>query len=1730
VLSELQPQVSVNGEETPNPTRVGSVPPEALARIQSLYEAGHCLQAYRATQEFGPLKLWKGPDAQTLAARLASNLGGYQLGRVLHRLAYRSDRTHPDRVSYQAYTLLQRRGPLVTWEFLERFGKPPEGSEPESLSHFFTMRATVAAELRDFDAAGGWLERARGLTPQHPWVPTTRARVLELQDRYPESLDAARQALELRRWYRPGVQAVAHALQLLDRDEEALALLTEATAHLENMHIVRQLASLQQELQLYTEAAENFSRLVELAPLMEKPERLWLERHRVTLDCLRDNFIEALAGAKRIDEPYYREFAHRLEQGGSVRRVRLEVPFVRQHRLTCVPATLSAISRFWQQPAEHLEVAEAICYDGTPAHSERHWAETHGWAVREFTVTWEAAKSLLDRGVPFTLSTSEATSGHVQAVVGYDELRQTLWIRDPFVYYANESSVKPLLERYRSTGPRGMALVPTARRELLEGLDLPEAGLYDQLYAVQRALAQHRRADALSVCQEMQRAAPTHRLTLTARRAIAGYDGNTPAALECLDELLKQYPDDGNLSLCKLGCLRELARREERLRLFEQLCAKPGIDPIFWQQYAQELRADDRQHAAAASWVNWASRYRSSDPALISARADLLWDRREFPKATRYYRFAACLGDKNEQYSRSFFLASRHLRETENALVFLKERDQRLGALSANPTITLVESLRHLGRTDRAFEILEAALERRVDDGALRLFAADLHGRFARFDTASRWLREAQGHCPPVAWHRAAASLAGYQNDKTSALDHWRQVLQLEPLAHDAIRAVALLLAETKGRQAALGFLNGLCERFPFSCPLLNLRINWLKEDGAAAVIPYLRQNLQVNPADAWAWRELAVQLAADGKGTSDALSAAEEAIRLEPNHSAGYSVRAYALAQAGRVTEAHNDFREALRLEVDNDFALVRYVDTAPNLAARKEALAVVAEQLRRQVIFSDALSAYQNAARGLLPPQEVLGLLREAHAARPDLWQAWSVLVGQLVEAGDHVEALKLAQEATGRFPLLPRLWVDLARVEQARLNASGESAALEKALELNPSYAYASRQLASIGERQNQLAQARAVLEEAIAANPLDALNHGGLAQVLWKLGEREAAISRLQHALGLHPGYEWAWNALRNWGREVDRPNLAAQMARELTHTRAGEVRSWLILADSLSPQTDEVELFAALDRALELNPRSEEACDTRARALTQLNRFDEALAQCSPRSLRPPPPKLKLRAAWIEAQRGNLPNAIARARALLEEHPDYYGGWQLLSEWCLETQQADEAVRAAETMARLAPLEPVPLGYLGDLKLRLQDRQGAKAAFKRAFALDPDYEYAGFQLVHMQLADRFLAGAEETIKVLERRGKSGRTMACSVALEAARDQYKHALELFSTLCASDNADDWSVRMAVKALDAHGQNHSVDRAIDRQLASGKASPALAEFWVDRQTARGRWGLHSRLKALKAEGEIGRRAVLAYLDRMGEAFQAARQKRDVTTPLRLRYHFHRLLRRHRYWLEPDVEGWGKVGYVLTCIGRPGPAIAWLGDWQKRPNAESWMLYNLAIMLQRKGRYEESRAVIRHAVALRHGGDLHEVFRLWAAFEEALLGNTALAEQHLATLPTEAVQERHRPLQIMTQLLIGLSRESAEDLKTRRCAFRTSLRAAFGKQHPSKATRYVRDAYHRFVAVAAPRAGGVGFRIWGWWFYRGADWLWVALIILLLPAVLVAPPLWLVVAYLLLKRSQRD
>ena len=222
-----------------------------------------------------------------------------------------------------------------------------------------------------------------------------------------------------------------------------------------------------------------------------------------------------------------------------------------------------------------------------------------------------------------------------------------------------------------------------------------------------------------------------------------------------------------------------------------------------------------------------------------------------------------------------------------------------------------------------------------------------------------------------------------------------------------------------------------------------------------------------------------------------------------------------------------------------------------------RREALQFVKDQLIAQVIAGEGLLSFRAHAELTLAPDELLQVLRDALAARPELWEAWSALAQQLLQCHQLDEAWSIIQQATDRFPLMPRLWIDRAQVCHARLDHAGELAAIEAAHRINPSWSMAVRMLAAVHQREGRFEDARQVLEQGLSRNPLDAIIHVSLGDILWTLGQRNAALEKAERAVQLEPGYERGWNALDAWGAELNQPERALDSARQLTRRRPGE---------------------------------------------------------------------------------------------------------------------------------------------------------------------------------------------------------------------------------------------------------------------------------------------------------------------------------------------------------------------------------------------------------------------------------------------------------------------------------------------------------------------------------------------------------------------------------------------
>mgnify|MGYP002784196645 CR=1 FL=1 len=1594
------------------------ISPTQLQPIKELYNRGFYLQAYAAATQLAPLNEWEGTEALLLAGRMAGMLGAPRLMRRLHLRAWREDRAHPEAIYYYARAILDWRGPWRAWMFMRRIEELPD-ADISMQSDWLGLKAGLFGLLRDFDAADELIAKAEALTPESPWLWVEKASIFESEDRYDDAVAAAQHSLKLRPFYRPAIQSLAHLLAILDREAEACALLEDAVKNLECLPLLIQLAQLQVDVGDFQAARQNFERALQLSSLLEPEMREWLNGRLAEAAYLCGDKNKAVELFNQAGDGFYKTIAERLAKATEdQKRILLPVGFIRQHHVTCAPATLTTISRFWQMPAEHLNIAEQICYGGTTDHSERKWAEQNGWTAHEFCVNWEDTVKLIDRGVPFTLATVEPGNAHLQAVIGYDAARGSLLMRDPYVRSLGEGLSPEMLEHYRSTGPRGMALVPNEKASLLSDLNLKEASLYDKQHIIQRALFEHRRDEAFTVWQQMNIEAADHRLTLYARIAIAWYDDDQIQVLACVEKLLEQFPEDANMKMQKILCLRTLARRSERLEYLKTVCDDEKSDPLFWQQLAQELSEDARQHKEVLRLLHKTLRSRPLDANSFYQLANIRWSQRQFDEALPLYRFAACLKDVNEQYVQSYFIAAHHLRRTQEAMEFLAQRFRRFGKRSGFPARTLSWAYEQTGQSPEALDVLRQAIELRPDDGELLLYVSEAFARHGDFAEAARLLKQVEGKAPTTQWQRGAALIAAYQGELQRSLSLWQAVVEAEPLAIDANRNVAQLLAETSSHETALEFIRSVVARFPHSLPVHQMLVDWLRDDPEANE-KSLRHIVEIEPANAWARRELAFCLSQQRR-FEEALEQAVTGRELEPLSPYGHCTIGVIHAEMGNFPLARQAFSEAIKLSVDMEFAINELMNNSHSAAERRESLEFIRQELIRQVTYGDGLLAYRQAARMVAGAEEVLQLQQAALDARPDLWHAWSAVVYSLLDLQRLDDALQLARQMTERFPLVPRVWLDLAAVQRARLDEKGLIDALQHALRINPAWGTATQQLAEVHQHAGRFEEARKLMEQAIAYTPLDHTNYGYLADILWQMGQRELALERIRHSVTLEPGYDWGWRALREWSQLAGKPELALECARNLTEKRPGQARSYLILAQTEGQSFDQ--RLQALDRANELDPRLVEAHSLRARLLTQLQRYDEARAACRPEVYGDNlPPELRCAEAMVDADRGDLPAAVEQLKQLVADEPNYYPAWSLLADWYRASESFGDYLNAAQEMVRLVPHRSVPMGYLADAQLLNDHRKEAKETLRYAMTLDPAYEFASTALFDLQLQDYELDAAEETLAILRQQIGGDLATVRELQLAGKRKEFGRARELFRSLCLSDTDNPVFLAKALQAEMETDWKATAIEVLEETLGSPRANPNLGVFYVESCEANRQWeNCHRRLLSLPERNELWRRAVNAYLEalsRAGQKHKAREFIKEVEADLR-----------------DHVLTWGHTGYVLLNLGDVGRTIEWMSDWRSRKGAESWMLWNLSLALRMESRNDESREVSLHSLNLQPD-DLTQAHALFLTVDDLMQGDLNAAEQRIPRINEPTLRDWDRHLWRMIGVLHELRKMDSPD-----------------------------------------------------------------------------------------------
>lgn len=1603
-----------------------------LQQLKSLRRKGRYLEAWDLIKNLAPPEEWPTAEGRLAGALLIERLGANSRATRIYFREWRRKSSRSLARSEMFWEVLSKRGAFLTWLWLNRYA--PEADEhPEQLADHQARLAVVLMNMRDFDRAEACLQKAKELNPDSAWFDLLSADILLRQDRREESLDKTSKIRQAEPDYISAIRMESDLLSELGRDDESVAVLRAGLSIVQAGQLVVPLVNLLIELGHHDEAIEALDLYEKLTPLAEDNHLDWMYGRRCDIASAREDITTALMWAEKIKgSGFYKKVAEKLRGAhGSLKRHLLEVPFVRQHHSTCAPASVTSIALYWGREVGHLELANEICYDGTPDYKERAWAERNGWATREFKVTLDSAKQLLDQGMPFVLNTVYPGGAHAQVVTGYDEFRMVFFVRDPGNRHTTEFLAAESLEEQAPFGPRGFVMVPVADAARLQSQVLPDSSLYDLSHQINTALDAHDRPLALLALDALRVNHSDHLLRWHGELTIARYDGLQSQVLGALEEILKQHPKVENWQTERLGMIREIHGREAMIAALREVCEGKASHPIHWRMLARELHWDDRHAAEALRLLKRVDRSRLDSLSILTS-ANVIWWEQHYEKAVGWYRLAACLDSRNEGLVMSYFNATKWVRQTEDALAMMRHRFEMEGDRSGQPAITLYRALDQVQKPVEGLAVLEESLRRRPDDTEQALFVAGEMILWNRVARAREILEGIRANARSAEWHRVQARLASYEGDGEAQMRHYRAVLEDQPLDVPAHRSIAFLLDMQVGEKAGYAFLQEACARFPFHWHLHLALFEWAKGLGTEVRETAVQELLRIDPSDGWARRELA-ELRRRQQRFAEAHAELDHADALDGGDVAQHTMRASIMEDEGRAEEAREECRKALKLEIDNGFAIRCLMRLSRTREQRLEALDFMLAELKRQTTQGNAVGEFYSVAKATLDDAALEQVLREAWQQRPDLWQTGVNLAEHLRNTEQLQEAAEIMRSLTERFPLMPRVWMELGLcLEKAGDRPAAIQAAL-KVREINPAWSWGMRTLSEMMRKTGDYTGARAIAEEVLRHCPEDALCHGLLAEILWHDGEKEAAIKHLSTAVERDPDYNWAWDMLASWGKSVGRPEAARDAARRLQRERPAESRTWMIYADLLSEPHELEECLTMFDKAIELSPRFFRPADMKARVLALAGRFEAALAVCREHPSRAL--ELRHREGWILNWMGKYQEAVKVLDAALEEDPSYPWPWQMLTDWHKQNDHLELAEKACRQYARLQPTEPVPLGYLGSILEARMNFSEAKSAYRQAREVGPDYPFAFHRLLFLLLKDSEWTEAAALLEQAAHHFPALNIQSRWFIYYKHRRQWGDAKSALGKMLRDPEDDSAAFTRVLEVMENIPSTEllTMRQEVEAILAEGQCNVSSGQLYVEMCKLADRLPAMEVMKRIPVNSEQGERAFKTYIYWIADRWKTSRREAFRLWGLKERMRWNQLMKQHQGSFRQNAELYGAVSYTLNEMQPPEATVAWLHDWrERRQEMEPYILNNLVLALQRTGKAQEASEAVKFGMTLAQNNPIKMRFHIWAAIDSLLEEDVDRATQQMdAVIPNE-LEGYGKDLLKMMETILSYFRET--------------------------------------------------------------------------------------------------
>jgi len=1526
---------------------------QAAADCGRFFDAARLLLAQERSQTD-----WTAPALGRLACNLLGRLG---YGGLAQRGLDRLHKLHPDDCELQSAWALNLASshqflPTLDWLAQTRDG---QNWPSEQLGLLWYTRARIHIGFHDWFKAERALQRAEDHGYRADRLLTAKLSLLTEQNQLDTALKLAEDGVQ--KFPRSSLLAHFRAWLLfqLQRENEAMDCFSLACDQFQDPGILHAWAAALADLDRYEEAQAAFERFASEAPRLSPDLRAFVHNRLSRIARRMGDLDSARAHAKKSGAKAS-ELLQAL-QDPTLDWKRLEVPFQRQSHLTCAPASVAAILGYFDQAIDQSEIAAQITYDGTHDRDLRAWLEEAGFVARFFTPTQGIARKLIDRGLPFSISTRAIRAGHRTTVIGYDAWQDSLLVLDPGGRYLHEFAEDDYLKQVQVRGGVGLLVLPESLAQQHASLELAQEAEHQVLMDLGIAI-DHNDVKKVEELEAQILSWPQMQLRWQCEQSLAWFRNQPEAGVRAARSAYEKDRDDA----CAAYEYAQALQRDHQVLQAREIQAewakKPHCPEAILRGHARSLAAQPGKRDAATQALLRGARYGGRESECLKELIQFVQaDPAQEHYAAGLARIATCAAPHDESVALRYADVCVKSGQEDEALRYLTERKEAAVGKSAYPAVSLAKFLQKRGRSDEALELL--AEDFAVDAASaswLLQTRVQMLSSAGRHEEADQLFAERGHELRENIRLELQASLARASGNTTGSVAAMRQLLQHDQSDAETLGQLLELLTHTEGKQAAIDQMQSVLDSKTRVPVVLDAVIEHALDISELQLAHHALDTLKEDfTNETWLRIRRCRVLLAEGRHESAEkialqLTSADRLLR------SGWSVLAMAQLALGKSLEARAAIQQRIALGDAHSSDYRQLLQTARDGEERGRLLAEVQAQFLADQPSPAQAHEVTELAESTQRYSGVHDWLVQLCAAFPHVREFELELIRVMREAGRYEEAVARARACLEADPKNLRIWISLAD-SLAQLNRRQEQIqVLEQAIEQHSKNLSLEIDLGLALAADRQFKRAEEHYLDLLQRHPESSTAAGCFADLLWTLDRRDEALTHIHRACAIDPDYEWAWSVRNDWLDAVDQQELAVEHARELARLRADNPSTYTILADACQNAGLDEEGQQALEKAIQLDPTNRRAIGWLVFWHRAHSRFEQAVELIKASQARLGNwPALSIEEGLLLRQKGQDLQSRDVMRQCVTDFPDSIQAWQKLLSWQEEDQAADELRQIAEfPPACLEKDYRLPL-RAGLLFQDLDDHAQATQFLYRARELAPQSDRIHRALIfsahHEKDRDalRLLLNKEIDYDNCET-GLIAQLLPAAIWLEhPCQDRVFDACLRRKRILAQPWA---SIAGAFKTKKQ--RRSSLRAAIDRTLQKDSRPSVVTTCLLatvafealDRKIASIRNELQDRFVAEVFASEEG----TEQLERL------------------LQTDSGRTLRGLAKWLQPlaeeriELEGiWGSAGYFFAPTQADWVIEQMLPRWQGCRHA--WMISNLVDCLFQRGRFDEAEPILQ-------------------------------------------------------------------------------------------------------------------------------------------------------------------